>query len=449
MKLLNTLASLHPTHFCRPQISLWNREAIAKAFFSIAITFSTIICSLAFTCKICVICPIAAFSYFISRIIIQKYFHQWQRPIPKISDGSFDKAIEQKVKMLSSSFHALCKRVHLEELRNICLYIEKHRERHIQQAKKAGQNLFVHTNSELPKPLQFNTDGTVFIHFTKLKKGDYLIGRGAIKVTKFAINYEKGFLFASSAMNNSLPEQYGEIELKGVLLTEGINNVLPAFYPVRYIGKKGKPKMRILTPYANWTLEQALNVLPFTLKDRISLALQLLNALVAFQKKKLLHRDLKEDNMFVFFNDNHFLVAIGDLGSMCKMDAEDVPLRKKNQTSPRYVSPEFATAMINGTDLSLVTNEKLDIWSMGLVLYFLLYPNRYFDLPAKSDFNRNFVYKSISNLDENWVPMGLRKPTLTALESLIREMLQVDPKNRIGPRQLADYVSSLNEKTFL
>lgn len=451
MKILSTFKSHCSIPYCKQQVSLWNKESVARAFLSIAITFSAVACVSVLTSKMIVICVVAAFSFVFSRIIIQKYFSKLQTSIPTSTTNSQillnEKVIDQKVEFLSKSFFSAGKGVHLKSLREVCIYIEKHRSLHTMDAKKEERNKLVKPCENLPRPAQFNTDGTVFIHFTKSKsnKADHLIGRGAYKVSKFAIDYDKGPLFVSSSIDNSPPSCYAEDELRGLKLTQDIPGFLPAFYPVRYIGKRGNPKMRILTPWSQIGDLTGSYVTQLLMKERVSLALQLLNALVAGLKKKLLHRDLKEENILIFFNGRFHYVAITDMGSMCTMNAEDLPRRQQNKTSPRFVSPEFATAMLNQTDLSFVTNEKLDIWSMGLVLYTLLYPSGLVELPSKQDHSRPFIYKTLSELEEDWIPLRLRKMTLSPLESLIKEMLQVNPEKRIGLKQLADYLSALTE----
>lgn len=58
--------------------------------------------------------------------------------------------------------------------------------------------------NKLPRKLQFNSDGSVYIHFNKNKnKGDKILGEGGYKKAKFALDLINGDLLVAGKMNTS------------------------------------------------------------------------------------------------------------------------------------------------------------------------------------------------------------------------------------------------------
>ena len=72
-----------------------------------------------------------------------------------------------------------------------------------------------------------------------------------------------------------------------------------------------------------------------------------------------MHRDLKPDN--IFFHNG--VVKVGDFG-FCK-SLEKAEMTKTMLGSPIYMAPEI----LNGQ----IYSNKADIWSIGVVLYEMLY----------------------------------------------------------------------------
>lgn len=90
---------------------------------------------------------------------------------------------------------------------------------------------------------------------------------------------------------------------------------------------------------------------------------QLLHAVSHLHKLGVVHRDIKPDNI-LFSRDDENLVKLTDFGSaeiFCKENGETV---SGVVGTPYYVAPE----VVAGREY----NEKVDIWSVGVVLYIML-----------------------------------------------------------------------------
>ena len=76
----------------------------------------------------------------------------------------------------------------------------------------------------------------------------------------------------------------------------------------------------------------------------------------------IVHRDLKLLNIFVSDLSNFPEIKIGDLGLACKLE-EDEEIKHDGGTLP-FMSPEQI--------LKLPSDNKSDIWSLGVILYSIL-----------------------------------------------------------------------------
>ena len=90
---------------------------------------------------------------------------------------------------------------------------------------------------------------------------------------------------------------------------------------------------------------------------------QLLLALDLFRQKRIVHRDIKLDNILVNqIEENHYDIRVADFG-LAAFTTTDEPLKRKCG-SPGYSAPEIF--------LKQSYNYKCDMFSLGAVFYSLL-----------------------------------------------------------------------------
>lgn len=100
--------------------------------------------------------------------------------------------------------------------------------------------------------------------------------------------------------------------------------------------------------------------------------------------------------------------------------------------SPIYMAPEVLK--------NEIYNCKADIWSMGVVLYEILF--------GVCPFEEKTIAKLVNLIDHRPLDFPLDKnPISENTQHLLRVMLCVDPKKRIGPNELLNYKLGIEEST--
>ena len=148
----------------------------------------------------------------------------------------------------------------------------------------------------------------------------------------------------------------------------------------------------------------------FSTEEVRRIMIQLNDAFAQMQKHKIVHRDLKVQNVFIKYTKRpEFDVKLGDYG-FSKELSDDITATKLG--TPITMAPEIL--------MNRAYTSKADLWSIGIIIYHLLFK----DLPFKG---RNEVM-ILQNILHNNIP---RNPTDQLLNDLIHRLLVVDPSKRI------------------
>jgi len=160
------------------------------------------------------------------------------------------------------------------------------------------------------------------------------------------------------------------------------------------------------------------------------IALSISSALLFAHKNKIIHRDIKPDNIFVDSNNNVFL---GDFGIVSIKEMDNEPQLTQQGSflgTPAYASPE----QIEGADMTATS----DIYSLGIVLYEMLTGN----LPFGGNLNAmisGHLTKSPDKIDASKI-----HPSLSVMIPLIEKMLSKKPEDR--PKNCQEVLNSLKKK---
>lgn len=254
----------------------------------------------------------------------------------------------------------------------------------------------------------------------KKKIGDYILnkelGRGKYGIVYLAVHNKTRKFYAAKQL--SKPALDSDPHLKRLFHTEitimnEINhpNILHLF---DYL--ESENNYYLIVNYCNrgslGELMRKQKNRRFEEKEAIGLLKQIINAFIELRKHKVLHRDLKLDN--IFMKDDR--VVIGDFG-FAKM-GEDFAISKLG--TPLTMAYELLTAKESET-----YNSKADMWSIGVIYYQMLYGNPPFSGMSIEDL--------IANIEKN-ANYNLKFPYVISKGSkdLINRILVTDPGERLN-----------------
>ncbi len=157
---------------------------------------------------------------------------------------------------------------------------------------------------------------------------------------------------------------------------------------------------------------------PLNEKQSCAIMTELVSAIVYIHHKKILHRDLKLENVLLQDEANPCLIKIIDFGlsSLCSDD-------NFGQSGTLLYSPP---ELLNGE--SKKSNNKTDVWSLGVILYIML--TKRFPFEGSSDAkirhsicNNKLIFPKNCVLSED-------------LDDLLHNMLEKDPEKRYNINQV-------------
>lgn len=212
--------------------------------------------------------------------------------------------------------------------------------------------------------------GTYGVVYQAVRRGNELTSRAAIKVISIpqdpceldSLRSDGLDLQASRAYLKRIVEEFvSEIRLMETF--KGIQNIV-SIEDYKVIEKKDVLgwdiyiRMELLTPFSVYICDRKL-----TEQDIIRLGCDICKALEICARRNIIHRDIKPENIFV----NSFgSFKLGDFGTARNMENLTGGLSQKGTFN--YMAPEVVT----GTSY----DARVDVYSLGLVLYRLLNNNR-------------------------------------------------------------------------
>ncbi len=157
-----------------------------------------------------------------------------------------------------------------------------------------------------------------------------------------------------------LNEIVNEIQIISTLSEAGIQNIV-RYYENDIVETKSPKRydiyilMECLTPFTDYLYQNELKV-----SDVIKLGKDILTALISCHEHKVIHRDIKDDNIFVSADGTY---KLGDFG-ISKM-LKDRAKAESMKGTPNFIAPEVYLGKEQ-------YDETVDVYSLGIVLYKLL-----------------------------------------------------------------------------
>jgi serine/threonine protein kinase/Tfp pilus assembly protein PilF len=155
-----------------------------------------------------------------------------------------------------------------------------------------------------------------------------------------------------------------------------------------------------------------------TVETATRISVQICRALQAAHDKGVIHRDLKPQNIMV---DSTGKAITMDFGLAKSMQSRDTKSSRKIIGTPAYMSPEQA----RGEE----TNEKSDIYSLGIIMYEMFTGKR----PFKADSKEGYIRKHLK--EKPRPPAEINTMIPVSMASVITKCLEKNQNKRYGKAQ--------------
>eukprot|EP00834_Sanchytrium_tribonematis_P001083 NODE_23_length_42016_cov_0.755803.p21 type:complete len:195 gc:universal NODE_23_length_42016_cov_0.755803:4983-4399(-) len=164
-------------------------------------------------------------------------------------------------------------------------------------------------------------------------------------------------------------------------------------------------------------IESQMKTSPLQTTECLRVFGQMLNAVSFLHSNRIIHCDIKPDNILVCFNGN---IKLTDFGmSICVPSGKQLIIDSPKETTPAFTPPEVRREKrLDGT--------KIDIFALGVTLYCLFHGC----LPWDAD-NLPDLYEIMASLEPNY------PDETSSYHIIIKEMLYKNPDNRASLSSLS------------
>ena len=159
---------------------------------------------------------------------------------------------------------------------------------------------------------------------------------------------------------------------------------------------------------------------------------QIVDALIYIHENKVIHRDLKLDNIMLNFDSNQDKENLNIFKSKIKIIDFGVSSRSNVATTavgtPLFMAP-VVLKNYTGQIEAIKYNEKIDIYSLGIICYELLL--------GKNAFSGTNEFELLKKIEEGnyTLPITISKE----MASFINSMIQYDIKNMLSSKELSNH----------
>jgi len=182
----------------------------------------------------------------------------------------------------------------------------------------------------------------------------------------------------------------------------------------------------VMPAYSGQSLDTLIDRGPLDLQQALDIAIQIGKGLKAAHEHKIIHRDIKSENIVIT---DEGQAVIMDFGLARREETSTLTKAGETLGTVPYMSPEQVT----GKEI----DHRTDIWSLGVVLYEMVTGKR----PFPGEYSQVVMY-SILN-EEPADVSGLRPEVSGKLEAIITKALEKDRDERY--QNMAELLGDLKE----
>eukprot|EP00828_Plagiopyla_frontata_P030480 TRINITY_DN3969_c0_g1_i5.p1 TRINITY_DN3969_c0_g1~~TRINITY_DN3969_c0_g1_i5.p1 ORF type:complete len:580 (-),score=90.97 TRINITY_DN3969_c0_g1_i5:66-1805(-) len=186
-------------------------------------------------------------------------------------------------------------------------------------------------------------------------------------------------------------------------------------------------------------------------QEAIEILQQLMNGFKALHEISVVHRDIKPQNIFI----NRGVFKLGDFGfSRQSTNEGKIQVSHQMYGTPAFMAPELMSYNISAY------NSKVDIWSLGVLMFYIMFRKYPFDMTQSKKLIQIFMFKvdgghqnlnfspAFSQFTKFLEEKIKEKRISSEFSDLLQKMLSLNPLERISFVDLYQHKIFTKEEVF-
>lgn len=166
----------------------------------------------------------------------------------------------------------------------------------------------------------------------------------------------------------------------------------------------------------------------------------IVSGLVHLHENDIIHRDIKPSNLLLRQKNHQIRVLLSDFGECEDLQSMEERERTGATGTLEYMAPELLKRDSHGHYQRIFTCQS-DIWSLGMVLYFMIYGA----LPYKER-DIEGIEREINHISEEDIIKYSNRKGLEFFNRLIERMLKLDPYERPSAKEILKELEKYTQK---
>lgn len=249
------------------------------------------------------------------------------------------------------------------------------------------------------------------------------IGEGAFAECFLCRDYRSKLIAIKRSINEKKYEGIKHSELREIYCLVKLRSH-PNIIPLYEISINNNNEYIFIMKYVKYTLDKFVEIYPMKDKYILSFIRQMLSVLYYLEKNEIIHTDIKCNNILISYNNelDDIHIYLIDFGSA----------NIENLTERYTVATTYTTRAPEVYNYDGNYNSKIDIWSFGMMVYYMIFKKNYVDhnyFHNKTDVEKlKYIYQIDTNLNNS--DMNIK------FKYFLLNVLIVDPIKRPDAKKL-------------